>query len=141
MALRVIGGLAGLTAVTSSLYAYLTGFRKEITVAEKFTRVRGDGHIYSLSDTDNQVYLVNRSLWYWQWYPAELWTSLKPGQTYRIKGYGVRNGFLQLYPNIIAAHALNSGLPEGDNACKTPSKVSPLYLQKLDIDTSTMTLL
>lgn len=87
---------------TSSIYASLTKFQKVITIDQKFNRVKGS-HIFSMSDTENNVYQINHSLWYWHWYPTELWTSLKEGETYCIKGYGLRHGFLGLYPNVISA--------------------------------------
>jgi hypothetical protein len=97
-----ITGLFGLSAG----YSYGTQFEKNITVAEKFERVSGNQdyvkQIFGVSDTDNNTYQVHPSLWYWKWYSTETWTNMKPGETYHVKGYGIRHGFLGLYPNIIS---------------------------------------
>lgn len=105
----VKGPLVGLLSLIgcSALYSYGTQFEKKITIDEKFQRVRGnkDGvrQIFSVSDRDNNVYKVSPSFWYWKWYATETWNHLKIGETYLVNGYGIRCGFLSLYPNIISA--------------------------------------
>ena len=124
MAIQSIGILAGLLGLTglSAGYSYGTKFEKEITIDEKFERIRGNKEsvkqIFSVADTENNVYKVSHSLWYWQWYSTETWNSLKKGENYRITGYGIRSGPLSLYPNIINAQHIpksdmNNSLIEG----------------------------
>jgi len=110
-ALLSLAGLTGLTGL-SAAYSYGTQFEKKITIDEKFERVRGNkdsvAQIFSVADTDNNIYSVRRSLWYWKWYSTETWNSLKKGETYHVKGYGIRCGPLSLYPNIISAEKVPS---------------------------------
>jgi hypothetical protein len=107
----IFGGLI-LLAVISAGYSYGTKFNKKITVDEKFERVYGNKEmtrqIFSVSDMDNNVYKVSKSLWYWKWYSTETWNGMKKGETYNIKGYGLRCGFLNLYPNIISAEKIET---------------------------------
>jgi hypothetical protein len=109
MSRGVLLGILGLAGLSAG-YSYGTKFEKEITVDGKFERVRGnkDGvrQIFSVSDTDNNVYEVSPSFWYWKWYSTETWNRLKSGETYRVKGYGLRCGPLSLYPNIIFAEQI-----------------------------------
>jgi hypothetical protein len=99
-------GLLGVSISGSAMYAYGTKFNKTITIDDKFERVSGDqngvSQIFTVSDRDNNVYRVSRSLWYWQWYSTELWNKMKKGETYNVTGYGIRLGFLSMYPNIIS---------------------------------------
>lgn len=102
----VVGGLAGLTCL-SACYSYKTKFEKTIIVDNKFDRVVGNKdstrQVFSVADTENNIYTVSKSLWYWKWYSTETWNGLKEGETYAVEGYGVRYGLLSLYPNIISA--------------------------------------
>jgi len=104
--LRVFSGFLGLMGLSAS-YSYGTKFERKITIDDKFERVSGNKdsvrQILSVSDTDNNIYKVTKSLWYWQWYSTETWNRLKRGETYNVKGYGIRFGPLSIYPNIISA--------------------------------------
>lgn len=110
-------GLAGLTGC-SAAYSYGTKFEKTITIDEKFERIRGDKNstrqVFSVSDTANNVYKVAPSLWYWKWYSTETWNGMKKGESYHVQGYGMRFGFLSVYPNIISAEhvKINTALSE-----------------------------
>lgn len=105
--LPILLACAGISTCISAIYSYGTKFEKKITIDEKFERVAGNKNstkqIFSVSDTENNVYKVNRSLWYWKWYSTELWNGLKKGETYNVTGYGLRCGMISLYPNIIVA--------------------------------------
>lgn len=93
--------------VIKACYAYGTKFTKQITIDDKFERVSGNNtgvrQIFTVSTTNDEIFKVTQSLWYWKYYPTETWNSLKKGRTYTVTGYGWRNGFLSLYPNIIEA--------------------------------------
>ncbi len=102
----ICAGLAGLTGL-SAAYSYGTGFEKQITVDEKFERVRGGEkstkQVFCVSDTENNIYKVCPSFWYWKFYSTETWNNMKKGEKYDIKGYGLRFGPLSIYPNITEA--------------------------------------
>lgn len=105
--------IISLTILKAS-YAYKTKFNKKITIDKKFERVVGNKHgttqVYCVSTTDGEIYQLSKSIWYWQFYSAEMWTSLKKGHTYEITGYGWRQGFLSLYPNIVKIKEIEKGL-------------------------------
>ena len=98
-------GLAGLTGL-SAAYSYGTYFEKQIKVDEKFERVTGGKEstrqVFSVSDTEDNVYKVGPSFSYWKFYSTETWNRMKKGESYDIQGYGIRFGPLSVYPNIIS---------------------------------------
>ena len=103
-AAQAICALIGLTGASAS-YAYGTKFEKQITVDEKFDRIYGNDQMtrqcFAIADTENNIFHISRSFWYWKWYSTETWNNMKKGETYNVKGYGVRCGPLNIYPNII----------------------------------------
>lgn len=83
-------------------YIYSTNFTKEITVSKSFHRYTNRGNNdYLIADEHHNLYRVSESLWFWQWWPTELWSSMKEGQKYHIVGYGIRIRKLGIYPNIV----------------------------------------
>nr|QKF94890.1 hypothetical protein Fadolivirus_2_4 [Fadolivirus 2] len=104
-----IAGIVGISSLLglSAVYSYGTRFEKRITIDDKFERIIGNQNstkqVFSISDKENNIYKVVPSFWYWKWYSTETWNNFKKGETYDIKGYGVRYGPLSIYPNIISA--------------------------------------
>jgi len=96
----------------SAAYAYGTQFEKKIVVDKKYERIKGSqnstSQIFMVSDSENNHYRVKKTLWYGQFYATELWSEMEPEQEYDIKGYGVRFGFLGMYPNIYEANPTNN---------------------------------
>ena len=107
IAFGLLAGSAGISAC----YSYKTHFEKQITIDDKFERIVGNDNsvnqVFSVSDTENNIYKVSKSFWYWKWYSTETWNNLKKNETYKIEGYGVRFGPLSLYPNIISAQHIH----------------------------------
>ncbi len=92
--------------LSSFMYVNLTSFEKEITIKNKFQNfeIPGSnlgGDIYMISDMENNIYSCRKSFWKSHFYNIELWNSIKENNTYKISGYGVRNGILNIYPVII----------------------------------------
>jgi hypothetical protein len=81
-------------------YSYGTYFEKSVTVKDKYVRVVDGRSLYMISDVDNQIYRIGKSIWYWKFDNAETWVSLNPNKKYNIKGYGWRIPFLHLFPNV-----------------------------------------
>lgn len=104
------GGILLIATCTKAIYTYSTKFDKTITIDEKFERVVGGkdstSQVFCISTTNNEIYKVSKSLWYWKWYSTETWNSLKKGQTYNVTGYGWRCGPISLYPNIISCEEI-----------------------------------
>lgn len=103
-----VGRWGILAAAVSRLgYVYGTGYEKDILVAKSFNRLRekrnGVENEYLIADENHRLYQVVSSFWYWQWFPDELWSSLKEGQRYHVKGYGVRIRRLGIHPRLVKA--------------------------------------
>jgi hypothetical protein len=86
------------------LYVYNTKFKKVITVDEKHTygssNARGS---QSISDTDNNVYILKDSRYVWHWTSVEVFNKLDVGNKYNIEGHGIRVPYLRWFPNITKA--------------------------------------
>tara|TARA_Y100000389_G_C17346530_1_gene456137 strand:+ start:187 stop:582 length:396 start_codon:yes stop_codon:yes gene_type:complete len=83
------------------IYPLITVFEKTIIIKKKYTRTRGSyGDSYFIVDNSNTIYQVNNLLYKFDFNRAEDWNSLEDGETYKIKGYGFRVGFLDMYPTI-----------------------------------------
>lgn len=88
--------------IAKSTYIYTTTFNKEIVVSKSFHRYTNRGNNdYLIADENHNLFRVSESLWFWQWFPTELWSSIKENQKYHITGYGVRIRKLGIYPNIV----------------------------------------
>ena len=59
-----------------------------------------------INDTDGNVYIIQNSLLQWVFTAPELYSSLKEGKKYEIKGYGFRLPFIGMYPHITHAKEL-----------------------------------
>ena len=105
--LGALGALVG----GSALYSYGTSFQKSVIIKNKYIRVHGNkdnvSQVFMICDDQNKHYKVGKSIWYWQMYAPELWSSFKEGDEYDIKGYGWRFGLLSIYPNVYSADKCN----------------------------------
>jgi hypothetical protein len=101
MSFLIFTGMLGLGAI----YHYGTVFEKTIIVDSKYDRASGNNNniytSYMLCDKDNNIYSVNRSLYWLSFDNAEKWNKVKENKKYQIKGYGFRIPILSLYPNLI----------------------------------------
>ena len=93
--------------VLGLFYYYFTSFEKVITIDKTYTRSRRRRDHYMLSDTKNNIYRVSNLWWKGIFTRAEIWESLDSGKKYKVKGWGVRYGLLDMYPNIYSAKLLN----------------------------------
>ena len=79
-------------------------FKKVITVDEKHTYGSSNSKgSQSISDTDNNVYILKDSLYVWHWTSVEVFNKLDIGNKYNIEGHGIRVPFLRWFPNITKA--------------------------------------
>lgn len=93
--------IIGFLILSSFIYPLATTFEKTITIKKKYTRTRGrNGDSYFVVDNNNTIYQVNNLLYNLDFNRAEDWNLLEEGKTYKIKGYGFRMGFLDMYPTI-----------------------------------------
>lgn len=93
--------IIGFLILSSFIYPLATTFEKTITIKKKYTRNRGrKGDSYFVVDNNNTIYQVNNLLYNLDFNRAEDWNLLEEGKTYKIKSYGFRMGFLDMYPTI-----------------------------------------
>lgn len=86
------------------IYVYSTKFKKTITVDEKHTYGSNNAKgSQSISDENNNVYVLKDSLYVLHWTSVEVFNKLDEGNTYEIEGHGIRVPFLGWFPNITKA--------------------------------------
>lgn len=86
------------------IYYFTTKFEKTITVKSEF--MKGDTLEKNrlnnyVSDVNNTVYKLQNHYLLWQFTTTNNISILEKNKTFKIRGYGIRVGFLGLYPNII----------------------------------------
>ena len=98
-----------ITIIFNIIYTYSTKFKKTIIVDEKFTYGSNNAKgSQSISDTNNNIYILKDSLYVLHFTSVELFNKLDPGNTYQIEGYGVRWPFMGWFPNITKAKKINN---------------------------------
>lgn len=90
------------------LYFFITKFEKTITVSEELLIGANKTTINIVTDKQNNAYELKDVLLLWSFNTDRNVITLRPGETYRVKGYGIRLGFLRLYPTITS---ISSPLP------------------------------
>ena len=84
-----------------SSYAFGTTFEKNLIVKDKYIK-RIDGiqrHI--IVDSNNNIYIIGKSLWYLTFNNEERWYKININDNYKVNGYGRSLPFLHIYPNLI----------------------------------------
>ena len=87
------------------VYVYATRFERTIKIAEKYHYADGRGRSLALNnavvDDTGKVYRVANSLFLLEFRSAEALLSIKPNQSYKVKGYGIRIPILGMFPTIV----------------------------------------
>ena len=90
--------------ILNIIYVYSTKFKRTLTVNEKYTYGSNNSKgNQSISDTNNNIYIVKNSLYLLHWTSVELFNKMDVGKTYEIEVYGYRIPFLGFFPNITKA--------------------------------------
>ena len=86
-------------------FGYQYGTAREVTITvtdkERIVEKGEDGGSYYLVFTEDDAYKNEDALFYGKFKSSSLQAQLKEGETYRVKVYGWRIGFLSMYPNIV----------------------------------------
>jgi hypothetical protein len=89
------------------LLIIFTRFERVITINQNLTYGSGGGRSVSvnnmISDKEGRVYRVRNVLLLLHFTAAEVQAILEEGQTFKVKGYGLRIPFLGMYPTITKA--------------------------------------
>lgn len=85
-----------------SCYPYTTSFEQTITVVTRETkRFKGDNSdTYLIGTSAGDSFKVEDSFLQWQFRSFDLYSKLQVGQSYKIKAFGWRIGFLSQFPTI-----------------------------------------
>jgi len=93
--------------VFNFIYVYSTKFKKIITVDEKHTYGSNNAKgSQSISDTNNNVYILKNSIYVLHWTSVEVFNKLDEGNKYEIEGHGIRFPLGGWFPNITKARLI-----------------------------------
>lgn len=88
------------SVVGGVIFQVATGFTKQITVKNTYTRLSGRRMWYMVADTNGALYRVGNLWWRGDFNEADDWANLQAGKTYTIRGYGIRVPALSWYPTV-----------------------------------------
>ncbi|QOI90244.1 hypothetical protein QKU58_gp087 [Pyramimonas orientalis virus] len=88
-------------------YFFFTKFNRQITVKDDFIVGTNKQLLNIISDTNNNLYIINNRTLLFRFDAAEILSKLEKKRTYSITGYGMRVPFLDLYENILTCKILN----------------------------------
>lgn len=78
-----------------------THFEKTISIKKTYLRTRGEsGDWYMVVDNEDNIYRVQNLWWKFDFNRAEDFNILEKNGSYKVKGYGIRFGAFDKYPNI-----------------------------------------
>lgn len=98
--LIIIGIILLISFLLPIVLYFSTGFEKTIIIKEKYTRYRKNGSNYNIVDNNNNVYQIG-NLWFkGDFNRAEDYALINEGDTLKVKGYGIRIPFLDMYQQI-----------------------------------------
>lgn len=89
--------------ITPPYYNFITNFDKNIKIKNKYIKYNKTGldkNSYMITDNNNNIYLISNKWWFFQFNNEEIWNNIEKNKKYKIKGYGKRITFLNMYPNI-----------------------------------------
>ena len=75
-------------------------FENTITIKEKYVYSTRYSPQYVIVDSNNNIYNIKNVWFIADFNSAEEYNSVKIGQTYKVKGFGIRVNFLGWYPTI-----------------------------------------
>ena len=123
------------------LYVYTLSYPVHIKVEEKYRRNRetyfellpgsDEPNEYMIYDTNQNLYNVRNSRFWFQYYGPELYSGMKKEHYYLARCYGVRLPWLKIYPIIVHAWEID------EEEAQKPAKgyFRQLYERVLNIDT------
>ena len=90
--------------VINFIYIMNTEFEKEITIKEKYIATSYSRYSstpnYFIVSSDNKTYTIVNLWWKGEFDNSDDYAKLNVGETYRVKGYGIRIPLLSMHPNI-----------------------------------------
>jgi len=106
---KVVFAIVGTALLFQLLLVVFTRFERIITVDTLQPYGSGSGRYNSVSnmvaDKEGRVYKVQNVLLLLHFRAAEVQATLKAGQRFQVRGYGIRVPILGLYPTITGAVA------------------------------------
>ena len=81
-------------------YVLFSRFQKTITIKNKYTTSTGSKIIYTISDSNNNIYTIENVWFYGNFNKAQTYNSINLNSNYNVSGYGYTMNPISLYPSI-----------------------------------------
>lgn len=89
-----------ISLIIPALLYFFSSFEKIITIKEKYVRYRRYGSSYNIIDSNNNIYQIG-NLWFkGDFNRADDYAKINIGDSYKVKGYGLRIPFFDIYKQI-----------------------------------------
>ena len=102
--LKISIGIIIVIVVFNIILFYNTEFEKEITIKEKYIATSYSRYSstpnYFIVASDNKTYNIVNLWWKGEFDNSDDYAKLNVGETYHVKGYGMRVPLLSMYYNI-----------------------------------------
>jgi hypothetical protein len=92
--------IAIIYAITFYFYFFFTKFQRVIIIKEDFIVGINKQILNLISDTNNNLYVIDNKFLLLNFDAAETLSKLEKGKSYRVTGYGIRIPFFDMYQNI-----------------------------------------
>ena len=82
------------------LYVFSTKFQKTITIKNKYTTSSGSKIIYTVVDSNNNIYTIENVWFFGNFEKAQTYNSINLNSNYNVSGYGFTMNMISFYPSI-----------------------------------------
>lgn len=82
------------------LYVLGSRFKKTITIKTKYTTSSGSKIVYTVVDSNNNVYTIENVWFFGNFEKAQIYNSININSNYNVSGYGYTINMISLYPSI-----------------------------------------
>lgn len=112
---KLVLSVFGFSAMAHSTYSLNTENETTIRVTEKYIPPRNISAKYIIHGKDDKnmlsVFEIPTNLWWMQWNVDEMYARMEPGKKYKVKYYGFRIPFLDMFPGIVGIEEVKSKGP------------------------------
>jgi len=81
-------------------YVFFSKFQKTITVKNKYTTSTNNNIIYTIVDSENNIYTIENVWFFADFDKAQNYNSININSKYNVTGYGYTLNMLSIYPSI-----------------------------------------
>jgi len=100
LAFKFLIGFIIFSIIMNFIYIINTEFEKDIVIKEKYVTTIKSTNKYYVVSTDNKTYNIVNLWWKGEFDNSDDYGKINVGETYHVKGYGIRVPFFSMYYKI-----------------------------------------